>query len=149
MNQDKRKSRNVFNTANEYQNKIILLTFLPTVFIFLVFTIIVFVGNPIITDAIYHQPMNSVVSLINKFTGIIVLAMCLIVIATIAGSFIISHHIVGPFGRIIKELDDVIDGRTDKKITSRPGDDLAKELLKRVNFLIDAYTRQKNQFNKD
>ena len=145
----KKPSRNVFNTANIYQNKIILLTFLPSALIFLAFTTIVFIGNPIITKAIYHQSMDNVLSLVYSFTGAIVFFLCLIVILSIVVAFIISHHIVGPFGRIIKELDDIIDGKSTKNITSRPGDDLAKELLKRVNILVGSYVKQKEQYNKD
>lgn len=142
-------SRNVFSTANTYQNKIILLCFLPSVVTFLAFSTIVFIGNPIITKAVYHQSIDSVLNLVYGFTGAIVFVLCLLVLLSVMSAFVISHHIVGPFGRIMKELDDIIDGKSQRKITSRPGDDLARDLLQRVNVLVDSYVKQKSQYNKD
>ncbi len=138
-----RKKRNVFLTANKYQDKIILLSFLPSAFIFLAFMAIVFIGNPIITKAIYHSSYPEMVKMVLTFTGAIVFCICLIVLLSMIMSFVISHHIVGPFGRIIKELDDVLAGKNQKMITSRPGDDLATEVLKRVNPLVDFYVKNK------
>ena len=139
------KSRNIFLTANKYQDKIILLSFFPSMFIFLAFSSIVFIGNPILTKAIFHTSINSVTTIVYLFTGAIVLLLCAIIISTVMFSFIISHHLVGPFGRIIKELDDIIDGKSKRLIiTSRPGDDLAADLLKRVNILVEFYVKHKS-----
>ena len=48
-----------------------------------------------------------------------------------------SNRVVGPFERILRELDEVIEKKLKKHITARQGDDLAAELLKRINILID------------
>ena len=40
--------------------------------------------------------------------------------------------------RLLREMDEMLDGRRERKpLTVRPKDDLAKELLKRVNKLIE------------
>lgn len=138
------KKRNVFLTANKYQDKVILLSFFPSVFIFLAFILIVVIGNPIITKAMYHNTYPDMVKLVMSFTGAIVFFLCLVILLSVVLSFVISHHLVGPFGRIIKELDDIIEGKSQKMlITSRPGDDLAADLLKRINVLVEFYVKNK------
>ena len=60
-------------------------------------------------------------------------------------AFIISHRMVGGFGRVLHELDEVIAGRSKRTIIARPKDDLFNELLKRVNVLIEFYVKNKNE----
>ncbi len=146
---NKSKKRNVFSTANKYQDKIVLLSFLPSTLIFLAFITIVFIGNPIISQAVFHSSVSSITNLVYTFTGTIIFLLCFIILLSMIFSFVISHRIVGPFGRIIKELDDVIEGKTKRLITSRPGDELAEDFLKRVNVLVDFYTKNKTQYDKD
>lgn len=143
-----KKSRNIFSTANRYQDKIVFLSFFPSVFIFLTFILVVMIGNPIITKAIFNGSYPEIVKLILSFTGAIIFLLCLILLMSMILSFIISHHIVGPFGRIIKELDSIIEGNSTKPITSRPGDDLAKDLLKRINVLVAAYVKNNSDDKK-
>lgn len=143
------KSRNVFLTANKHQDKIVLMCFIPSLLIFLAFIALVFIGNPMVTKAIFHSSIPSMTNLIYMFTAAIVFILCLILVLSIMLSFVISHHIVGPFGRIIKELDDIVEGKSKRLITSRPGDDLAEDLLKRVNVLVKFYMEHKSSNNKD
>lgn len=49
----------------------------------------------------------------------------------------VSSHLVGAFERILKELDGVIEKNEKKHLHARKGDQLAEELLSRVNVLID------------
>ena len=51
-------------------------------------------------------------------------------------AYAVSNDVVGPFDRIIRELDEVIDGGARQPITVRQRDELAHELLKRVNVLV-------------
>ena len=140
---DYSKKRNVFLTANKYQDKIILLSFVPSACIFIAFMLIVFIGNPIISKAVFSKSLPTVANLIYTFTGAIVFILCLIILSAIMIAFVISHHLVGAFGRIIRDLDDIIEGRSKRNITYRPGDDLAADLLKRVNVLVEFYVKHK------
>jgi len=47
-----------------------------------------------------------------------------------------SSDLVGAFERITRELDEVIEGKEKKIIRARIPDELANELLKRINILI-------------
>ena len=60
------------------------------------------------------------------------------------GAYVISLHMVGAFGRIIYELDEIIAGRSQKIITTRSKDELAKDLSKRINVLLEHYVANKN-----
>ena len=141
--QEQTKKRNVFLTANKYQDKIILLSFVPSAFIFIAFMMIVFIGNPIISKAVFSKTLPSVANLIYTFTGVLVFILCSIILLAITIAFVISHHLVGAFGRIIRELDDIIEGKSKRSITYRPGDELAGDLLKRVNVLVEFYVKHK------
>ena len=49
----------------------------------------------------------------------------------------VSSQLMGSFDRIIKELDKCLDGKNKKHIHVREKDELARDLLKRINALID------------
>ena len=49
----------------------------------------------------------------------------------------VSSQLMGSFERIIKELDECLAGKRKKHIYTRDKDELARELLKRINTMID------------
>ncbi len=144
-NNSGKKSRNVFKTAHKYQDRIIFLTIYPSLFIFLSFSGIIFMGNLIISRAVVHTSFLGMIKLINQFSEWMGFLICLIFLISVIGAFVISHHIVGAFGRIIHELDEIIAGRSKKSIIVRPKDDLSNELLKRINILVEYYVKNKNE----
>ncbi len=48
----------------------------------------------------------------------------------------ISNKVLGPYERVLRDLDKVIDGRSGKALTVRQGDDMFAELIARINVLI-------------
>jgi len=143
----KKKSRLFFVVANKYQREIILLAFIPSVLIFLSFIAIVFIGNPIVSNAVLHTSFFNVQNLINHFSVLIIFLICFYFISCMVLTFIISDRMVGAFDRIVRELDEVIAGRSQKLIKSRPEDTLSKDLIKRINVLIESYVKQGNKNN--
>jgi type II secretory pathway component PulF len=137
------KKRNIFLTQNKYQEQIIQLTFYPAVLTFFIFIITISVTHPFVKKVIFHNSFDGMNRLLSLYSWMMVFAVGVALFLSIIFSFIVSHYLVGAFQRIIKELDDVIAGRSQKTITCRPGDHLAKELLKRVNVLIDFYVKNK------
>ncbi len=131
----------VYATSNKYQNEIILLTFIPSVLTFLSFICFVFIGNPTVCKAVFHVSFYDKVKFVNDMSGLMVTLMCLFFMLSLVGAFIISHNMVGAFGRIIRELDEIIAGRSERLISSRPNDTLTKDLLKRVNVLVEHYVK--------
>lgn len=131
--------RAYFSTVNKYQITIILLTFFPSAMIFLTFIGIVLVGDPMISKAMAHTPLAGMENLISRFAGWMLFLMCAIFLGTLALAFIISLNMVGAFERINRELDAIIAGQSKRVVTCRPHDDLARDLLKRINVLAEFY----------
>ncbi len=48
-----------------------------------------------------------------------------------------SNKIVGPFERVLREVDDILAGKGKKKIGTRKGDVMFKELIKRIDTLVE------------
>lgn len=125
------QQRRIFSIDNKYQARIVLLAFFPTLTICLFLVVLVILVQ--LNLASQSQALLGVVVFI--FSSLFVLALI--------RAFVLSHNLVGPFPRIIRELDEVIAGRSNKVISARPDDDLAKELLARVNILIQNYLENK------
>ena len=131
----KAPKRNLFR-LNRFQKPIVELILFPFVLIFAVlFLNILF---------FYYEIAHNLYS--TEFMDIRVMSQRVIaalLILWISSLFVIiwshraSNRLVGPFERILKELDEVIETRGKKMITAREGDDLANELLKRINILIE------------
>ena len=51
-------------------------------------------------------------------------------------TYLMSNRLVGPYDRVVRELDDVLSGKRKKPITIRKGDEMFEGLLKRINTLI-------------
>ena len=47
-----------------------------------------------------------------------------------------SNSIVGPYERVLRELDDVLSGQKKDHIGTRKNDELFGEMVKRINALI-------------
>ena len=138
-----KKSRNIFKSSNKYQDQIIFLVYFPTVFTFLAFILIVFIGNPFMAHAMLHATSSHIGNLLSQFSSLIVLVICLFFFLSLVAAFIISNSLVGAFERIIRELDEIIAGGPRKFIVSRPKDTLSADLLKRINVLVKFYVENK------
>jgi hypothetical protein len=51
-------------------------------------------------------------------------------------TYYLSNKLVGPYERIVRELDDVISDKKRSPIVTRKGDAMFENLLKRINILI-------------
>jgi len=51
--------------------------------------------------------------------------------------YYISNKIVGPYQRIIRELDNILAGKTSGPLKVRKKDEMFKEVVKRINALIE------------
>ena len=139
------RSRNVFKTSNKYQEQMIFIVFLPSVVTFLTFILIILIGNPIMSHAILHASSVSAGNMLNQFSSLLVILICFFLFLSIIAAFVVSNSMVGAFGRIIHELDEIIAGNSQKTITSRPQDTLSADLLKRINVLVKFYVENKKE----
>ena len=140
-----KKTRDFLKTHNKYQRKIILLAFIPGALIFMAFICIVFIGAPNFSKAIFHTSFWNLENSVNQISGLLVLLMCLIFLFSMIQAFIISHKMLGAYERIIRELDEIISGRSQKTIKGRPYDTLTNDLLKHINVLVEFYRDNKKK----
>lgn len=126
--------RSIFRT-NKFQRPILnLIVTLGMLMLAMMVTCIAFLYYDIAT-AIYY-PERSVAAV----KGAVILSLMVLPLILFLGIFwaySLSNRLIGPFERIIRELDDVISQNKKRHISARPGDELASEVLKRVNTLID------------
>lgn len=145
MEKSSKRTRNIFQTSNKYQEKIIFLTVLPSILTFLSFACVIFIADPFISKAIFSNSLMFIENLVHRYCLLIVVLMCVFLILSLMGAYVVSNHMIGAFGRIVSELDEIIAGRSQKTITGRPEDDLTNDLLKRVNVLIKFYVKNRNE----
>lgn len=132
------KKRRIFPVLNKYQKTIILSIFIPIIMMHLcLFGMLTFLHvdlTRLLLGGVY--PENIAVFVDHWSMSLLILSISFILIALLV-SFIISRGLVGAFDRIIGELDEVIDGKRDQSLIARDYDVLVKELLTRINKLIE------------
>jgi hypothetical protein len=138
-----KKSRSSFATHNKYEENIVFLIVLPPALIFLGFICIIFLINPYTMNAVFHCPESVWSKIAFPISIGIITFLCLMLVLCFMWLFIVLHNLIGAFDRIMKELDDIIAGRSKKTIVARPKDELANDLLKRINTLIKFYVENK------
>ena len=127
------KNRRIF-TINPYERKMLLVVFFSASV-----PIVLVVGffYSVFSDLLYTY-MNSGLAgqFLRQFSidSVIILVYYFLIVGIIAYRFI--HKLVGPFPRILKELDEKIAGKSRSLIYLRQGD-YAKELVSRLNALIE------------
>jgi len=134
MSQHKRK---LLFRANKFQQPIINLILFPSIPIYLVtFLYILYFYYLVTTDTIAPGQTFDI-EVITTITASILAILWIFTGVMLIWVYRVSNRMVGAFERILKEMDDVIEGKGKKHIQARKGDTLAIELLQRVNSLID------------
>ena len=140
--------RNPFLNTNRYQRRIILSVMTPSMIAcgVCLFTMIYmhYISSHIIfySHVDFNRPEIYIPWFLdlNRFAMIIpwiLLMIAFLMVTVIAWSFDFSNKLLGPYERVIRELDDVIAGKGKKQITFRSGDEMFIELFRRVNTLIE------------
>ncbi len=134
---DQQQPRKQFFRTNRFQRRIIALTFAPLLAIIVFMWVIMDVFYKEMVNVILYQSSADAMRTINHWGGYLLLGFLTILIGTIFWAFSVSLNLVGAFERIIRELDEMIEGESYKTLRARPKDELANELLKRINVLIE------------
>lgn len=77
-----------------------------------------------------------------KVGAILLLAGPLSIVIILIFAYILSHRIIGPFDRIVRELDECINGKRQERIVIRKGDKF-QPLVDRINRLLDKIRHSK------
>lgn len=133
----KNKRRNFF--ANKLHREIFTLialaSILPTITITIILYYLIFsvTANQIgIPEAIAYN----IIPAAKKVTIILLSITPILTLTILLFAYKITHEIIGPFDRIIKELDEYIDGEKQNCIAIRKTDKFSP-LVERINKLLD------------
>ncbi len=129
------KRSKTFN-MNKYQTRIVLTTFFPLLFICAIVVLFLQAFFSEILQVITTWSAAKTTRLILQWNVAFYAIYVLLLLGVLFWAYYVSRDIVGAFERILKDLDAVIDGEQRKPITARAKDELANELLKRINILI-------------
>ncbi len=133
------KRKRAFPT-NKYQKRVLMLAFIPIVIVYVaLISFATLFKHELMNVMLMDSPAMGIQFLI-KWHITVIFVLAVIFIAILIWAYKISANLVGAFERILKEMDEVIAGRSQRKIKARAKDDLANELLHRVNQLIDGYS---------
>ena len=135
--------RNKFVVANKYQEKAVMIALGPAIAIFATFILIATFGIPFNKSNIMNYTQATVEKFMYQLSFLIIWVTILMSALSFAIVFILTNNLLGSIGMILRDMDQVIDGKSKKAITARPDDELANDLLKRINVLIASYVEKK------
>ncbi len=128
--------RKLIANTNKYQRKIIW----PIIIACLIAGAMAFFSLEYYVASIVNAKMLVFNYDVTSFEWIIptfLLGVGAILVFIIFWTYFMSNRIVGPFDRITRELDEVVEGKRKAAITTRDGDEMFDQLLKRINSVIE------------
>lgn len=128
---EKRFKRKLLTTHNHFQRRFLY----PVVISFFIGCGVAWLS--LVYFYVLDMPGNSVK--FEQFRHVIPLFLvifCFLMFCVMLWTCYTSNKILGPYKRIIRELEETLQGTRKGPITVRKGDELFEELLKRVNILI-------------
>ena len=131
-----RAQRKPYLHTNKYQRRIIILVLVPTLVLCATISVFILYFQKELIDMVLYATNPPSVEFINQWSIVTLVALWLLFIFVVSCAYKISSNLLGAFERVITELDDIIAGKERKQVQARPPDDLANELLKRINVLI-------------
>ncbi len=130
--------RQRFLRINRWQRQSIKLSVAPPLVLFLFMFLLIAICQTEVRDVIITSTDEAAIVALTRWGVWLYLALAACFLAVVASTYVASRNVLGPFDRLLREMDEMLDGRRERKpLTVRPKDDLAKELLKRVNKLIE------------
>ena len=136
MNKDRK--RKIFPQISQYQLRIVFVVFFLTLTMHMcLFTALSFMHIDLFQLLVQDKDAYVVGLAIDQWSVNILVMSGIFMAICLIGTYLISRNLVGSFGRIIREMDEVLAGERAAPITARKYDWLAQEVLKRVNAFIE------------
>ena len=127
-----------FLGINRWQRQSIRLSVAPALVLFMFMFFLIEVFQTELRDVIIVSSDEATIVALTRWGVWLFLALAACFLAVVTSTYVASRNVLGPFDRLLRELDEMLDGRRERKpLVVRPKDDLANELLKRVNRLIE------------
>ena len=125
--------------ANKLHKNILLLVFLSSILPALMVAVCLYylIFNIIAQQIIFPESIAyNIIPAAKIVATIILIATPLAILVILFMAYKITHRIVGPFNRILKELDECLDGKKRDHIALRKNDKF-QPLVDRINKLLD------------
>ena len=130
--------RQRFWGINRWQRQSIKLSVAPALVLFMFMFLLIEIFQTELRDVIITSSDEATVVVLARWGVWLFVALAACFLAVVTSTYVASRNVLGPFDRLLRELDEMLDGRRERKpLRVRPKDDLANELLKRVNKLIE------------
>ncbi len=129
-------SHRAFLHTTKHQRQIIRLSVVPSTIFCVVMYFLLQAFQREVGEAIYTASDVASIKFVSEWAFALLTMVLLYLGCGFLWAYAVSNNVVGPFDRIIQELDEVIDGGARHPITVSERDELAHELLKRVNVLV-------------
>ncbi len=130
------RSRRALLHTTKHQRQIIGLSVVPATIFCVVMYFLLHAFQNEVAEAIYTASDVASIKFVSEWAFALLAIVLLYLGCGFLWAYAVSNNVVGPFDRIIRELDEVIDGGARQPITVRQRDELAQQLLKRVNVLV-------------
>lgn len=127
---------------NQHQEQLIVSLFSPFIVLFGVIwsvPIVLILTEKPAMEILLQVSADQLTAFYFWSVGLVIL-LAAVFISSLVWVYAASNRWVGPFQRILNEMDAVIAGKGKRMITVRKDDMLANDLLKRINVLIDGYS---------
>ncbi len=130
------RSCRAFLHTTKHQRQIIRLSVVPSTIFCVVMYFLLQAFQRGVGEAIYTASDVTSIKFVSEWAFALLSVLLLYLGCGFLWAYAVSNNVVGPFDRIIQELDKVIDEGARHTITVRERDKLAQDLLKRVNVLV-------------
>ncbi len=132
------EKRRRFPGLNRWQRHSVTLAVAPALVLFLFMFLLIEIFQTQLRDVIITSTDEAAILALTRWGVLLFFALAACFLAVVASTYVASRNVLGPFDRLLREMDEMLDGRRERKpLTVRPKDDLAKELLKRVNKFVE------------
>ncbi len=130
--------RHRFVGLNRWQRHSITLAVAPALVLFLFVFLLIEIFQPELSDVIIRSSDEATVVVLTRWGVWMFVALAACMLAVVTWAYVASRNVLGAIDRLLKELDEMADGRRERKpLSVRAKDTLAYELVKRVNKLIE------------
>ena len=126
---------------NPHQWPIILICIIPLLMICVLLTLVMYFFFHEFENFIVYGDLMSIPDFLQKWLITIIGGIWAFVILNIVIAYCVSSNLVGPFNRVIRELDAFLKENKIAGIHGRKSDTLANELGQRINQLIEKIPR--------
>ncbi len=131
-------TRHRFVGLNRWQRHSVTLAVAPALVLFVFVFLLIEIFQPELSDVIIRSSDEATVVVLTRWGVWMFVALAACMLAVVTWAYVASRTVLGAIDRLLREMDEMLDGRRERKpLSVRAKDTLAHELVKRINKLIE------------